>query len=54
MIGCCSKTYVVGNGVEYKFLSKGINKNPMTNILVTYEYVLANQKKTFILKLKLH
>ena len=44
MIWLCSKTYVIANGDEYKFSSKGINKNHVTNVWETYENVLANQK----------
>ena len=44
MIGLCSKTYVVGNGDEFKFSSKGINKNNVIDAWTTYEDVLTNQK----------
>ena len=35
---------MIANGDEYKFSSKGINKNHVTNVWETYENVLANQK----------
>ena len=44
MIGLCSKTYVVSNGEECKFSSKGINKNNVRDAWATYDDVLTNQK----------
>lgn len=44
MIGLCSKTYVVANGNECKFSSKGLNKNQVSNPWGTYDAVLRNQK----------
>ncbi|KAK3108391.1 hypothetical protein FSP39_006969 [Pinctada imbricata] len=44
MIGLCSKTYVVANGEECKFSSKGINKKNVTDAWETYDNVLKNEK----------
>ncbi|KAK3108402.1 hypothetical protein FSP39_007266 [Pinctada imbricata] len=44
MIGLCSKTYVVANGDECKFSSKGITKMNVNNVWETYDNVLRNQK----------
>ena len=42
MMGLCSKTYIVGNGDQYKFSSKGVNKNTITQPLSVFREVFKN------------
>jgi hypothetical protein len=44
MIGLCSKTYIVKNGSEVKFSSKGISKRFVSGAMDTYRQVLQSGK----------
>ena len=44
IIGLCSKTYIVKNGSDYKFSSKGISKKKVKNPILIFENVLKTQK----------